>query len=605
MNSISNIMEDGDGMKHIVKLHTDDGITELQAQDGANLFEFLRKHGCDVHAPCGGKGKCGKCLLKVEGVVSQPSRNEMMLLGSKKLEQGYRISCLLKVDSDIDVFFEADKNKAIVKTVSMEGNTHLDPLIKKRYVELSVPSLDDNLPDAERIIDKTGLKLKISQETLSDLSRIIRKDNFKITCIESGSKLVSVESGNTTQKIYALAVDIGTTTVAAHLVDLKSGGVKAAASFMNPQRKYGHDVISRARFTMEKEEGLITLHREIIDAVNICSEELSNEAQISTDDIYMSVFTGNTIMMHLLLNFTVANIASSPFIPVTTLRQKVLAKDIGLKINKDGFMVVLPCLSSYIGADTLCAVLASGMHESRNMNLLVDIGTNGEIVLGDKKSMYACSTAAGPAFEGAGIRCGMGGVPGAVDRVSFEPQFSFTAIGNIQPEGICGSGVIDTLAGLLSCGLMDSSGKITDSNNKYSDKITDIDGIKSFLIADGVFITQKDIREIQSAKAAIEAGINVLIKNAGISYDDIEKVYLAGSFGNSLNPVSAASIGLIPKELAGRIESIGNAAGEGVVMAAKSFESIKKLEKIKKRMRYVELSSEEGYTEEYVNCMSF
>lgn len=366
------------------------------------------------------------------------------------------------------------------------------------------------------------------------------------------------------------------------------------------------------------------MHKEIIDFINLMIEVFSKRNNIEKNDIYTVVFVGNTTMMHFLMNIPAKNIAVSPFIPVTTDMYGISPLELSININKNGLIVIFPSVSAYIGADTIAAVISTGMYEKNEISLLVDIGTNGEIVLGNKEWMYSCSTAAGPAFEGANIRNGVGGISGAIDKVFFQDKLSYTTIGNEKPVGICGSGIVDVIAGMLEKCIIDETGRIIDIDESsnlldnhadiYKSRLAEIDGLNSFVLVNSkdsssdndIVITQKDIRELQNAKAAIAAGIKVLMQYAGISADDISKVYLAGGFGNYINIKNGIRIGLIPPELKQeKIESVGNAAGTGAIWGLLSSEKLKDAINIKNKIKYVELSSSKEFVDEYVNCMFF
>ena len=366
------------------------------------------------------------------------------------------------------------------------------------------------------------------------------------------------------------------------------------------------------------------MHGLIIDCINKIIDTFEKNNGVSHEDIYLMVFAGNTTMMHFLLNLQAKYIAVSPFIPVTTKMQKVKPSELNININNSGLVVVLPCVSAYIGADTVAAILSSNMNNSDETCLLIDIGTNGEIVLGNKDWMYSCSTAAGPAFEGANIQYGVGGIKGAIDKISFGEKLEFHTIGSEKAIGICGSGIVDAIAGMLDKGIIDETGRIldkseyeSDSNtmsNDYLDRLVQLDGMNAFIIArqeetainSDIVITQKDVRELQNAKAAIAAGIKILIKQAGINPSDIKKVYLAGGFGNYINISSAFKIGLLPSELdSEKVVSIGNAAGAGAVLGLLSKHNLSETEMIKNKVKYIELSALVDFVDEYVNCMFF
>jgi len=361
------------------------------------------------------------------------------------------------------------------------------------------------------------------------------------------------------------------------------------------------------------------LQKIIIKCINEMIDCFTKNNGISCKDIYEAVFVGNTTMLHFLLGLPAKNIASSPFIPVTTAMHIIKPDDLGLGMNSGGRAVVFPSVAAYIGADTVSAVLTSGIHEKDEITLLIDLGTNGEIVLGCKNWLLSCSAAAGPAFEGANIQYGVAGVRGAIDKVELDGDIKYSTIGGGKAIGICGSGLVDAVSVMISSGIIDETGRFLEKEEqknlspKLRNRIVYTEGSVSFLIAaaDGdrsdtdIFITQKDIRELQSAKAAIAAGVKVLVKNAGISVNDIDRVFLAGGFGSFINIESAIKIGLIPEGLKGKVQSIGNAAGAGAVEGLLSSDALIKASEIKNRIKYVELSASKDFMDEYINCMMF
>lgn len=605
-------------MEYTVIVHKKDKVFESKVEAGTNLLKFIRKNGIEVNSPCGGNGTCGKCKVKVSGLGGIKSDKEKKLLGSKAIEKGYRLACVNVIKSDIEIFLEGSKEEAKIMTeVNSRKFKHL-PVIRKEFITLKAPSIDDQKSDYERLAAFSGgNKITSTLEFLKDLPEIMRKEDFNVTLGFMDKKLIFVESGDTTGKLYGVAVDIGTTTIAAYLYDLKSGLQKDVYSLLNPQKKFGADVLSRIDHCINSKEGLSEVNFEIIDCLNGIFEHFSKSNNIRLTDIYTAVFVGNTTMLHFLLKISPKNIAFAPFIPVTTELQKVNAKEIGLNINKFGLAIVFPSVSAYIGADTVGAVLSSGMYDNKKISLLIDIGTNGEIALGNNEWLYACSTAAGPAFEGANIRNGVGGILGAIDRVSLAPEIKYTTIGNVPAIGICGSGIVDVVAEMLVTGIIDETGRIDSDNDNLNEallaRIKPVDGINSFIlnVSDEseasleIAITQKDIRELQNAKAAIAAGIKVLAKHGGIELEQIDRVFLAGGFGSYINIESALKIGLIPNELKGKIESIGNAAGAGAIEGLVSTKMLKKAIDLRNKIKYIELSSRPDFVAEYVDCMMF
>lgn len=607
-------------MDFTVRIHNGIEVVEKRVKKGSGLLDVLRRSQVEINAPCGGNRTCGKCRIKVEGISTPAEDMELKLLGDKAVSEGYRLACYIEINDDIDVYTENEEEKAVIMAERNKKDLLLDPIIQKKHVCLLAPEINDQDSDMNRVLNQLPGENTMSLSMIKDLPAILREKDFSVTLIMMNDKFIGIESGDTSDSLYGIAVDIGTTTIASYLIDLNTGEEKGVHSNMNPQRKYGADVIARISYTMNNVNGTAELSDVIISNLNKGIEYLAAEAGIEPEDIYTVVLAGNTTMTHLLMGIPPRNIAMAPFIPVTTDIHKLLPSEIGLKINPGGIAVILPAVSAYIGADIVAAVLSSGMHEDDGISLLIDIGTNGEVVLGNKKWMFSCSVAAGPAFEGAQIRNGVGGIVGAIDTMDFKDGFRFTTIGNEKAVGICGSGIVDAIAGLLDTGIVDEMGRIVDldeltekTTSVYADRIEDTDEGRIFKVMESddtrinsdIVITQKDIRELQNAKAAVAAGIITLINKAGIKIDDIDNIYLAGGFGSYLNIDSTLRIGLIPKELDGKIKVIGNAAGSGAVEVMMNKESLRAVERIHRNIKYIELSSDKEFVNEYVEAMEF
>lgn len=608
-------------MQYTVNIHKNGNAKTVAADEGANLLEFLRNNEVSIESPCGGKGTCGKCAVKAGGLQKSPTERERALLGAEKLDKGYRLTCSNSITSDMDVYPDGDIGmEASIITGGKKRDVLLEPIVRKQYIELTVPTLADQVPDVERIMAASDQLLTgVDIHLLQGLAGVLRSTGYKVTLVSINGKLIAVEAGDSTHKLYGAAIDIGTTTVAAYLYDLNTGECEAISSMLNPQRKFGADVISRISYTMKSKENTMEMQCMITDCINELISQLVQKAGITFEDIYACVFTGNTTMLHFLMGLDAANMAVSPFIPVTTNLQYFSSKALGIVINEQGVGVAFPSVSAYVGGDTVAAILSSGIYEEDEVSLLVDIGTNGEIVLGCKEWLLACSTAAGPAFEGANIRNGVGGISGAIDSVGNAPAFKYTTIGNANPVGICGSGIIDAIARLLDAEVIDETGRLADEDEAdqlgqgYNDRLIMVDGVRAFILAEEgengsaaqIVITQKDIRELQNAKAAIAAGIDTLIQLSGKSRDAVKKVYLAGGFGSSIHIESAIKIGLLPSSLQNRIEAIGNASGTGAAEGLLSFSMLMLSEKLKLKIKYIELSASSAFVEKYVDNMFF
>jgi len=436
------------------------------------------------------------------------------------------------------------------------------------------------------------------------------------------NKIIDIENCDTTKNSYGIAFDIGTTTVAGYLVDLNTGEELSAVAKANPQIIYGDDVISRIGFAQKQKENLEILQREIVNTLNEIIREAARRAGVNINNIYKITVAGNTCMHHLLLGLDPSYIAPSPYIPVIKENLNLKAKDIPkLILEPTANIYILPNISAFVGADIVAGILAICMWENEKISLFIDLGTNGEIVLGSKKKMWTCSTAAGPAFEGARISSGMRAEEGAIDKVKMDNKFiTYRVIKDGKVRGICGSGLIDLIAELVKLGLINKSGKLIDReecNPNLSEEIKKriINGQKGnkFLLVKAketenrksIYLTQRDIREVQLAKAAIFAGIKILLKEVNIPQEDIQKILLAGAFGNFIDKKSAIRIGLIPYLPLEKIESVGNAAGRGAEITLLSEKTREICEKISKDIKYIELSSRADFQEEFVEAMFF
>jgi uncharacterized 2Fe-2S/4Fe-4S cluster protein (DUF4445 family) len=588
----------------------------------ANLLDVLNAvDGLSFDAPCGGNGTCGKCRVRVvSGAVSPVKERERRFLKEGEIADGIRLACMTLIEGDAEVSVPDRAKSAKIMTDNAGYQGPVDPQVKKTYVELPCPSLEDQRDDVERIRSAAGAKLSFPLRVRRGLPCVLRDGNFRLTLTSCGETAVAAEPGDTRSSAYGIAVDIGTTTVVSYLLDLVSGRVIDAVSGLNHQKVFGGDVISRIDFSFNAEGGLGRLSRKITEQLAAMAKELLERNSLSLSRLYSYVIAGNTTMIHLFAGIDPRNIAASPFIPVCTDLMTLEAEAVGLP-GEAATVFVLPSMAGYVGADIVAGILSTGLAESEDLCLLLDIGTNGEIVLGSRDGLLSCSTAAGPAFEGANISRGVGGIAGAVNTVAFDgAELSVTTIGNEKAIGICGSGIIDAAAILVRTGAADYTGRIIDREEAESDaaravlaRLSDAGGEPSIVIAAGsetedgdpILFTQKDLREIQLAKAAIAAGIKTLVREAGRSLIDVQRVFLAGGFGSYIRKESALAIGLLPAEFADRIEVVGNSAGLGAIMASLSRDILLKSTSLKAKSRYVELSGSAAFQDEYIESMYF
>ena len=577
-------------------------------------MEAAQQAGLPLEALCGGMGNCGKCVVRIAGGAGKPSAEEKNHLAPEELKQGYRLACRAKVGGHLEVFLP-DPSETKAKGFFKEPGKglKLHPLVEKTYIRLAPPSLEDQAADSSRVLQGLGLKSQNLPPSLCrKLPRTLREADFKVTLIHDERGLLGVEPGDTTARNLGLVFDLGTTTLAGYLVDLTSGKLLAGDAVHNRQAAHGADIITRLAFVRREKDGLQILHRVLIDALNELVEMLLGKANCRGEDIYASVVVGNTCMQHLFLGLDPSSLAYTPFVPVLKEGVTVSAAEMGLKLNEDGLVHVLPNIAGFVGSDTVAVILSTGLDRSRATKLAIDIGTNGELVLGSRERLLACSAAAGPAFEGARISSGMRAAPGAINKVFLRDDIAFSVIGGGKPEGICGSGLIDAVAILLETGIVNKRGKILSPGEldpsispQLIRRLLRHQGANAFLLVPAsqtahrrpILITQEDIRGLQLAKGAIAAAIQVLCRCYGVQAGYVEEVFLAGAFGSYLNPKSALRIGLIPPGLGERITPAGNAAGEGGIKALLSRREIKRAGKLAEKVEHVELAAFPGFYE--------
>jgi len=572
----------------------------------STVLDVIKELDVEFDAPCGGNHTCGKCLIKVLSDIEKPSEDELKGLG-KNYDEGFRLACYLTPfdNMEIEIPDNEENNKIMInsdvklKTINSE--------IKVFNKKTIVADLSSQISD----IDTIGEPFDINNlELVNSISKCIRDSNYNPTLIKLNENVVGICTRNYPKK-YGVSIDIGTTTVASYLYNIETGKKIDVVSGLNTQKKYGADVISRIEYASSSEDGLKNLHNAIINQINRMIFLLCDKNSIICDEIFYITIAGNTTMMHLLMKLDPINIGKAPFIPITTSLHRILASSIGININKYGYIALLPSVSGYIGSDITAGVIATGMLHKNKISLLLDIGTNGEIVLGNKKRLISCSTAAGPAFEGANIRFGTGGISGAIDDLKIKDgEVVYTTIDNKAPIGICGSGIVTVVAALLDNDIIDETGRFYDEDefnipDSLLERVVEFDNMVAFKITDDIFITQKDIREIQNAKASFAAGVITLVKRYGIEYEDISELYLAGGFGNYIDIDGAITIGLLPKQLKDKVIPSGNTAGTGATMCLLSSAKMKRIESISKQIEYIELSKDPSFTDQYIECMMF
>jgi uncharacterized 2Fe-2S/4Fe-4S cluster protein (DUF4445 family) len=608
-----------------ITIHTAQNGREHFGEYGScrNLLEYLlKKTPFRLPALCGGKGVCGKCRITVvSGSSSPPTTEERKLILPEALERGVRLACLTVPESDLSIRLEEEKELVGNKEDKFGISLPVDRSIHSVVVELPPPSLDDQRSDHTRLLSSPSLKgIEFPPALLQELPKVLREGNWAVTLQVLNHRVLSLHSESKLVDMYGVAVDIGTTTVAVYLFNLNTGEHLGTCSELNAQQVFGADVISRIQFAQEGLKNLRTLQEKILMQIDSMILHLAKINKLRYTTICLATIVGNPTMVHLALGLPPENIAQAPFIPVTTESLSLSPGELGLSLSPGGIVLIPPAVSAYVGSDILASVLASGMAEDADTTaLLIDIGTNGEIVLSDEGRFTACSTAAGPAFEGAEISCGVGGIAGAINSVKPGKEIAFTTILNRAPLGVCGAGIVDLLALLLEAGLVDETGRMLTREEaihkhlSFASQLTTVEGEPAFELVPAresdtgmpLLLTQQDVREIQLAKAAIAAGIRTLLNRMELPYAQIQAFYLAGGFGNYLNPSSAIRIGLMPRELEGKIRSIGNAAGKGAALSLVSEKAYSLFRSIKDRTKYIELSSSPDFQELYIDEMMF
>ena len=580
--------------------------------NGKTILETARETGIPIEAACGGRGKCGKCKIKLlKGQCSPLHEDERLLLSEEEIAGGYRLACRAIPLSDAEIEIPekrrgSDRKKGMA---ALPADFEAVPSVKKLFIKLPKPSFEDQRSDCTRV--KEALGAMPHHMLLSGLSSAARsKKGF--TAAVSNGQIIAIEEGDTTSSCYGLAIDIGTTTAVTMLWDLSTFECLGTAARTNPQSLYGGDVISRIQHCAMSETGLSELQCCIIGCVNDMIEELAQKHGVAPLHIYDITVVGNTTMGHLFLGIDPKPLARSPFAPVFTEGQRRRAYELNLSSAPLANVYFLPHMAGHVGADITGVLLSTGINEKQGAYLAIDIGTNGEILLSHNGKVLACSTAAGPAFEGACIYKGMRAAEGAIERVSIQDEdISISTIGDKPAVGICGSGLIDAVAALIKLGVIDSSGKmLTRAEAAHlpqgiAQRITEHEGKPAFALSGEVMLTQQDIREVQLAKGAIRAGAETLMQSIGLAASDLDGVLLAGAFGSYIDKLSALEIGLLPDVSPEKIASVGNAAGAGASMALMSAAARKKAEVLAAEVKHIELSANPQFQEKYIEAMGF
>jgi uncharacterized 2Fe-2S/4Fe-4S cluster protein (DUF4445 family) len=611
---------------------------EITTDEGTNLLRAAMEAGVHINASCGGEGVCGKCRVIIESGSVEGGITEK--LSAADIDKGIRQACLATVHTDLVVRIPVESviDASVLNMQSTprctariqepdfnelkEQGLFMAP-VEKKYLELPAPTAQDNLPDVSRLVSFLKLehgehRLVVSLPVIRKLPAILRQSDFRITAtlarpVQEGRKthIINVQPGDTTNRNYAVAVDIGTTTVYGQLIDLISGEVMAQHGTFNSQISYGEDVISRIMFA-EKPGGLEKLHEVVIGDINQIIGKLVKRSRIDRDDISAITLAGNTTMTQLMLQVDPRHLRRAPYVPASTLYPPIMARTLGIELGDHVTALVYPQISSYVGGDIVSGVMGSGMYRTEELTLYLDIGTNAEIVIGNKDWLACAACSAGPAFEGGGITFGMRASKGAIedfsiDPVSLEPMN--ITIGNVRPKGICGSGLIIMVATMFELGIINSKGKF--NRDLKTPRIRETDGITEYVLAwaeetqvdRDLVLTEPDIDNLIRAKGAIFSGCMTLLEEVGLTVEDVQRIILAGGFGSYVDLEKAMTIGLLPEMDPSRVTFVGNGSLMGARMSSLTNRIRLDVVDVTKKMTNFELSETHSYMDNYVAAL--
>lgn len=581
----------------------------ITTEVGEKLYKILLDNDEFIDGPCGGRGTCGRCKIKyISGQIPSITEDEKKLLSEEELNAGMRLACLVKPTSDIEIdIIDQEKNHKVL-TGGFIPKFNINPAIWKKIINIDKPTLGITTTYEElfaKVLDIKELDLSVLKGLKMQLG--------KFTAVYNENKLIGLEYGDTTDEIYGIAVDIGTTTVVASLIDLKTGEEIASEAEINAQKNFGQDVLTRITYVVEHgEQGTLELQKSIVNSLNKMVNRICEKKNINKNRIYEMSIAANSTMIHMLLGVEAISLGRSPYAQIFSSAKNIIASDIFLdSMSRFARVSTLPSISSYIGADIVAGTFVADLHNTDRKILFIDIGTNGEIVLSDKGRLVSCSCAAGPALEGMNISKGMRASDGAIEEIKInEDEITFEVIGGINPIGLCGSGILAAIREMISCGLINERGNIVKpellDSDDFRHKYIIMENKKRFIkITDNIRITQGDIRQVQLAKSAILSGFIALVKHVGIELADLDEVIVAGQFGSHLPVESLVGTGILPKGVKDKIRYIGNSSKTGAYLYLMSLDSRKEMNSLSKKMEYMELSVSEGYEKLFIKSSRF
>ena len=601
-------------------------------QKDATILSAAVLAGVHINSTCGGEGVCGKCKIKLNKgqVISRPSG----IITAQEKKDNIYLACLTTIQSDLEITIPGSSRFNLEErldslyskaeeeiTVQFENKIFKhSPFATKLYLELSKPTIHDNVSDLERLyraIRKFGdfPEIETGLFNIRQLGQLLLDYDWKVTVTlgrrNKTVEIVLIEPGDTTEKNFGLCFDIGTTTISGQLVNLNSNKILGTKAVYNQQAAFGSDVITRIVYAA-KADGLTRLHNAVSESINQIIKELAIEENIDLDDINCIVCSGNTTMIHLLLNMDPSHIRKEPYVPTVSSLPVLRAEEADIDINSNGLLSCVPGVSSYVGGDTTAGVLSSGIYKNENTCILIDIGTNGEIVLGSKEFLVACAASAGPAFEGSGVTCGMRASSGAIQKISInKSDFSveYSTIGDKKPRGICGSGYIDLLSEMLDKGIIDRAGRIIAQGSRVRQSDSGLEFVVCFkeeTVGDSdIVINEVDIENLKRSKGAIYSAASILVRHLNLDFSVIHKFYIAGGFGTYLDIDKAIKIGLLPDLERSKFVYIGNSSLAGSLQILLSSQAMSVAEEIASKITYFELSIDQGYMEEYSQALFF
>ncbi len=578
---------------------------------GKSLLDILLENDVFVDNPCNGRGSCGKCKVKIlKGELPSITEVELKLLKEQEIKENIRLSCLIEPKENLVIEILQKERKNKVLTTGYMPTFGFKSLVHKKVVIIEKSTLE-NVYSLEASICKAFDVKELDYNIFKDSTDLYGT----ITGVFYYGKLICIEKEDTKDSLYGVSIDIGTTTVIASLINMNTGEEISVSSMVNPQKKFGLDVLTRITYQLEnKEESKQELQSEIINAINNMIEEMCNKCSINKSNIYEIVVSANCTMIHFLLGIEAISIGKSPYTPIILDSKNIPAKEVGIIANQASRVYCLPSVSSYIGADIVAGIYVSELHKSKEKILFIDIGTNGEIVLSNQGKLVACSCAAGPALEGMNISSGMRASDGAIEDIKItENGIEIKVIGDEEPVGICGSGILAAVKELIRIGVVKKSGvfikKEDLDKDDYRYDMIQLNGKKREFILhnhkEPILITQGDIRQVQLAKGAILSGFYALLRHENIEMNQLDKIIIAGQFGAHLPTDSLTGVGILPKEVEGKLTYVGNSSKIGAYMALMSSQVKQEIEKIAKEVKYIELNTIEGYERLFTDCTLF